>query len=265
MINKNQVAQRFGKMSANYEKYAKVQKHMAYTLHHMASKTGTFKRILEIGCGTGIFTRLLAELYPQAKILATDISLGMLVTAQANLAEYSNITYAVEDGEALNTREHFDLIISNAAFQWFNDYQRALYGFYDRLNDGGHLLYATLGMKTFNELHSSFSAVSQKLCIKSKDKHGQTFVNAANLQEFADKAGFKYTSYKQEELKEYFSTVKEFLYSVKKIGANNASSSGESLVSRKLIFSMMRHYEQHFRDADKIYATYHVIYGAAQK
>jgi malonyl-CoA O-methyltransferase len=265
VICKEQVVRRFGKMSACYDDYARVQKQMAQSLQQLARNVGPFARILEIGCGTGFFTRLLATLYPQAQILATDISPGMLVAARSNLTNFGNIQYALEDGESLKTGETFDLIISNAAFQWFNDYTKAYSGFYNRLKPGGYLIYATFGQHTFCELHTSFAAARRLLQIQSDARHGQSFPQAGSLQRIMDSLGFTDGHHTEEEIKEYFPTVKDFLLSVKKIGANNASQNGNALVSRQLMFSMMRHYEENFRAQDKIYATYHVIYGMGRK
>ncbi len=77
--------------------------------------------ILEIGCGTGNYTQILAEKYPQAQILATDISAEMLAITKHKLAAYPNISYQLADGEKIELGGRFDLITSNAVFQWFAD------------------------------------------------------------------------------------------------------------------------------------------------
>lgn len=264
MMNKQQVCRHFGRMSKSYNNYAVVQKKMAHSLQLLAKETGTFHRILEIGCGTGFFTKLLAELYPHAHIIATDISPDMLNTARNNLSAFTNISYELEDGENLQLSGQFDLIISNAAFQWFHDYHQAFRQFYNRLQPGGYLLYATLGSDTFYELRASFKAARQSLGIQSSVHHGPAFIAMNTLADIGQQLGFDSKHY-EEFHKEYFPTAKEFLTSVKKIGANNASHSKHMIVSRSLMFSMMNYYEQHFRQDEQIYATYHAIYGCEQR
>ncbi len=264
MINKKQVCRHFGKMSKSYNDYAIVQKKMAHSLQELSKKTGNFKRILEIGCGTGFFTQLLAETYPHAHIVATDISPDMLRVAQNTLSSFSNISYEVQDGENLQLAGKFDLIISNAAFQWFQDYQQAFQHFYHLLQPGGYLLYATLGHDTFCELKTSFHAAHQALHITSPLHHGPTFISIDQLVKISQKIGF-HTKHYEEFHKEYFSTTKDFLTSVKKIGANNAAHSTNMVINRNLIFSMIQYYEQHFTLQDQIYATYHTIYGCEQR
>lgn len=265
MISKEQVIRRFGKMSHSYDEYANIQKNMAVTLHHLAKTTGNFTNILEIGCGTGFFTRLIASLYPQARILATDISPGMLTAAKANLRDFNHIRYALEDGENLQTCETFDLIISNAAFQWFNDYTKAYRGFLDHLLPGGHLIYATFGQNTFRELHASFQAAHEISGIRSSARHGQSFASSSALHTLMTDLSYKTVTHTEEYFREFFPTVKDFLASIKKIGANNASHRGNPTVNRQLMFSMMRFYEQNYQEHGQIYATYHVIYGCGKK
>lgn len=265
MINKNLVARHFGVMSRNYEEHARVQKNMAATLQQQAKAAGNFTRILEIGCGTGYLTRLIAHLYPQADILATDIAPGMLKTAKANLADCKNVSYAVEDGESLRTAETFDLIISNAAFQWFNDHTKAFEGFLARLRPGGCLLYTTFGPETFRELHASFHTARQTLTLQDSTRHGLSFAPAAMLESFMTGVGYESTVHREEHVREYFPSVKEFLAGIKKIGANNAGYHGSFAVNRRLIFSMMRCYEESYCENSQIYATYHVIYGFGRK
>lgn len=265
MINKQQVCRHFGKMSSTYNEYAIVQKKMAESLAQLAAKTGASpRRILEIGCGTGFFTQKLAELYPESQIIATDISPDMLHTAKINLTNFTNITYQLEDGENLQLSGQFDLIISNAAFQWFHDYQQAFQQFYNRLQPGGYLLYATFGSDTFSELHRSFEAAHHSLDIQDPHHHGPTFISRPALAEISHQLGFV-SQHHEGFFKEYFPTVKDFLISVKKIGANNASHGQNIKVNRKLIFAMMSYYEQHFTNNEQIYATYHAIYGSQQR
>ena len=265
MINKTQVCRHFGKMATSYNDYAVVQKKMAHSLEQLAQKiTTTPQRILEIGCGTGFFTQKLAQLYPNAHIIATDISADMLAVAKSNLSNFTTISYELQDGENLTLTGQFDLIISNAAFQWFHDYEQAFQQFYHRLQPGGYLLYATFGNDTFSELHTSFEIARQSLKINSPVHHGPAFISMPALKVIAQRLGFTST-YHEDFHKEYFPTVKDFLTSVKKVGANNASHSKNMVINRKLLFSMMNYYQENFALKKEIFATYHAIYGCEQR
>ena len=68
-------------------------KGMAFCMQEIARRTGPGIRILEVGMGTGHFTRWLAEVAaPGTEIYAFDCSWPMLQTAQANLQGISSVT-----------------------------------------------------------------------------------------------------------------------------------------------------------------------------
>jgi SAM-dependent methyltransferase len=68
-------------------------KGMAFCMQEIARRTGAGTRILEVGLGTGHFTRWLAEVTaPGTEIYAFDCSWPILQTAQANLSGIPGIT-----------------------------------------------------------------------------------------------------------------------------------------------------------------------------
>lgn len=67
--------------------------------------------VLEVGCGTGLFTKRLAERFPHARITATDAFIPMLAIAKERLSRYPNITLAQYDAETVgNFTDRFDIV-----------------------------------------------------------------------------------------------------------------------------------------------------------
>ena len=67
--------------------------------------------ILEVGCGTGLFTKLLAEYFPRARITASDAFAPMLDIAGKRLSALSNIALVQYDAETDGAfAEPFDFI-----------------------------------------------------------------------------------------------------------------------------------------------------------
>jgi malonyl-CoA O-methyltransferase len=128
-----------------YDSAAFVQIEVARRLAKRLS--GNPKRILEIGCGTGLLSELLLARFPNAELVLTDISPNMLAQAQARLGQ--GATYRLMDGQWPETPEKFDLIASSLAFQWFDDLPGALARLGGLLAPGGVLAFATLGAKSF--------------------------------------------------------------------------------------------------------------------
>ncbi|HEY3415444.1 MAG TPA: methyltransferase domain-containing protein [Armatimonadota bacterium] len=112
--------------------------------------------ILEPGCGTGLYTRLLLDAFPAATILGVDISAAMLASAREHSAD-PRARFLHQDAEELTTG-HYDLITANAAFQWFVHLPRTLARLTGMLNEGGMLSFSFFGPGTFRELDEALQA-----------------------------------------------------------------------------------------------------------
>ncbi|MDP9974016.1 trans-aconitate 2-methyltransferase [Variovorax paradoxus] len=94
-------------------------------------------RVVDLGCGPGNSTELLANRFPAAKVVGTDNSEAMLASARERLPqacfELSDIaTWAPQD-EAPN------IIYANAALQWVPDHERLIPRLFAALAPGGVL------------------------------------------------------------------------------------------------------------------------------
>lgn len=69
------------------------------------------QRFLEVACGTGRMTRFMALTFPQAKIIATDVSRPYLKVARNKLKEFSSIDFLQADAQHLSFKDgSFDLV-----------------------------------------------------------------------------------------------------------------------------------------------------------
>ncbi|MHB8124974.1 MAG: malonyl-ACP O-methyltransferase BioC [Desulfitobacteriaceae bacterium] len=277
-INKAQVQKNFGKYAVTYDQYAVVQKEMARELLDKIRRTGRyFQNILEIGCGTGFLTELLANEYPEARITATDIAPEMIVVAKEKLAVFSNIKYLVADGENLLMLEDvtfdklsFDLIVSNVVFQWFTDYTAAFRQFHSYLEPGGYLIFSTLGAGTFKELYVCLKErqQGQSPCepVNQKMKKREPFIENKYLQKVMINSGFQHMGIEGTTKQEYFDSCRDFLKAIKMIGAHNYLT--EELAVKGLgsgIFSLIKNYDAMFLGELGVPATYQCLYGWGQR
>lgn len=82
----------------------------SYVRRHLPERS---ENALEIGCGTGEFTRLLAT--RAGSVLAIDLSPQMIRLARQQSADYPNIEYVTGDVMRLSLPvEHYDCIVSLA-------------------------------------------------------------------------------------------------------------------------------------------------------
>jgi malonyl-CoA O-methyltransferase len=225
-------------------------------------------RILDIGCGTGYLTKQLADLFPSSKITAIDIAPGMIDIVKSEINR-DNIDYICADIEEFEFTANYDLIISNATFQWLNHPEKTLKKLYKALNPNSVLCFSTFGEDTFRELYESFEISGKTLGIDIKPNLGQSFysLNALknlcvnSLKENTNK--FLISCFQNNEY-EYFDYARDFLSSVKRIGANNCNKHMQ-YKSRTLLNEMIKTYDTRFRQGNKVIATYHCIYYLIEK
>lgn len=110
-----------------------------------AAGIGERDRVLDIGCGTGYFTRLAARRASRGRVLGVDISAPMLARAQAAAAEEGIANASFEQGDA---QVHpfpaatFDLAVSRGGVMFFNDHVAAFTNVCRALRPGGKLVFA---------------------------------------------------------------------------------------------------------------------------
>ncbi len=143
------IARSFSKAADRYNLYATLQNTCA---HDMISACHKLKirprRILDLGAGTGILTRLLQEQFPQADILAVDLSYQMLLAHQHGhrvLADAAHLPII---------KNSMDLITANLCWQWLQSPVEALLKTQQYLQTGGYLVINTLldgSLRTWHE------------------------------------------------------------------------------------------------------------------
>ena len=277
-MDKERVRRNFDRHAGQYDQYAVVQRWMAERLLAYVSdwaKGRSVPRILEIGCGTGIVTAELIRLFPQAHITALDLSERMVEETRKRLGEdASNVTFIVADAEEwacahmlqeqkahLSQKFTYDVIVSSAVFQWFNEPQRTCQSLQQLLRSHGLFAFATFAGDTFHELHQSFAAAELQLGLPMRP-HGQSYPDESDWREFFGQQGS--FQWHQQQCRLTYPDVLTFMHSVKRVGASNAVMQADQAGSgRALLQAMSAHYERHFaaNSGEGIQVTYDVGYG----
>ncbi|MDO8442829.1 MAG: malonyl-ACP O-methyltransferase BioC [bacterium] len=265
-INKNKVIMNFSRHALRYDTYAIVQKEMALEfINIIKEKKEPFVNILEIGAGTGFLTKLLCEKFPHSSILATDISEAMLTVARRNLSIYPNVMFKQLDGENLNcNKEEFDLIVSNAVIQWFNNYENTFTSYLKALKQGGYMMSSTFGEGTFQELRFSLQIALQNLGIVSSTFPGQDLLNKDKLRDYLIFCGFSQVKITEDYRLMKYNTVTQLFESIKNTGAGNATGN-RVFHNAKLTSELIRCYGSLFRKDGQIPTTYHKLFAEGRK
>jgi ubiquinone/menaquinone biosynthesis C-methylase UbiE len=109
-------------------------------------------RVLELGCGTGIFTAYLAaEMQRGGSVLATDIAEQMIAVARKKNIGGESVAIKLQeaDGSSLPLEDNsFDLAVSALALFGFPDVPKALREWQRVVKPGGSLAFSSFSTKT---------------------------------------------------------------------------------------------------------------------
>ena len=98
--------------------------------------------IIEVGCGTGLFTEHIAQLLPSATITATDAFPAMLEQARPRLERYGNIRLQQYDAEeSLKSAEGFDAVIGCDIIHHIDEPVKAMAAWRNAVRPGGRMVF----------------------------------------------------------------------------------------------------------------------------
>ena len=156
-----EIAARFGARAESYEQHAGLQRAVADRLARLLPDLKR-PRVLELGCGTGLFSRHLVKRYPEGRFILTDAAPAMIAECRRNLTKLgaSRISYEVMDAGEAGGHAELDLIAASMTLHWLADPNAALERLRRLLAPQGVLLYATLGPESFAEWRKVLAAES---------------------------------------------------------------------------------------------------------
>lgn len=137
-------------------------------------------RVLELGCGTGSMWQGRDDLIEKCtELVLTDLSAGMLATAQSNIGNHSNVSYGIVDAQSIPyENETFDIVIANMMLYHVPNIDQALSEVHRVLKKGGCFYCATYGEHgIMHYLTKVFSAYG----VKDETNKAFTMQNGRNV------------------------------------------------------------------------------------
>jgi len=149
-MNKLNIAAAFSAAANTYDQAAFIEQEIGQRLMQRLEYIKLNpKYILDLGCGTGYFTRQLQSRYPSATIIGLDIAFGMVKFASNS----TQLQYCCADAEQLPFFDlQFDLIFSNCCLPSIDNFELLFSELNRVLNIDGLLLATTFGPDTLQEL-----------------------------------------------------------------------------------------------------------------
>lgn len=254
--DKRQVAASFSRAAASYDSVAELQRAVGAHLLGLLPQGAAPHCWIDLGSGTGHFSRQLQQRYPQALGLAVDIAEGMLRHArEAGGAAF----HVAGDAERLPLRDGCaQLMFSSLAVQWCADFRAVLGEALRVLQPGGVLAFTSLCVGTLHELRASWEAVDGLV-------HVNRFRRLEDYQRLCAESGLDVLGLHAQPHVLHYPDVRSLTHELKALGAHNLNPGRPTgLTGRQRMQGLLQAYEQ-FRQPQGLPATYQVVYGVLHK
>jgi len=150
-------------------------------------------RALDVATGTGVAAEAAAEIVgPSGHVVAADISVPILDQARIRLCGRANVSFAIEDGQALTFPEgRFDTVLCSMGLMLFPDPAQGLSEFRRVLRKGGRAAVSVGTTPERSFVARISAAIARHVPSKAKDStRFFTLGNANRLQALFEAAGF---------------------------------------------------------------------------
>jgi malonyl-CoA O-methyltransferase len=258
LINKRLARRAFEKAADTYDEAAVLQNEIGDRLMERLDYIRQQpRRILDLGAGTGMFTRALMKRYRKADVVALDIAKPMLHCVKQRAGWLRKPGCVCGDSESLPFNDDsFDFIFSNLMLQWCTDLEATFVELRRVLSPGGLLMFTTFGPDTLMELRASWEAVDGYT-------HVNSFIDLHDVGDSLLHAKWAEPVMDSERITVTYRELRGLMQDLKHIGAHNVTSGRpRGLTGKRHLQQLIEAYEP-FREDGVLPASYEVVYGHA--
>ena len=197
------VRQRFSSAASSYEEGAAIQTRAAERLLELMP--ARVDRVLEIGCGTGLLTRLLLQRYPEAELDVLDLSPRMVAEARRRTGPSPRLHWYFTDATSFFSPAPYPLIVSNCALHWIYPLEAGLRRLLSLLTAEGRLVFSIMLEGTLAELREA------RLLAAPDKPPALRLPTLAEVRSGVESAGGQVEVLREETLREEHPSAEEFL------------------------------------------------------
>ncbi|MDE6732192.1 MAG: methyltransferase domain-containing protein [Oscillospiraceae bacterium] len=144
----------------NSEQYLKFKAQRTQPAIDLAARLeGSPREIIDLGCGPGNSTRVLKNRFPNARIIGADASENMLEKARLDNPDLEFLLLDL-NGDLSASNGKFDVVFSNACFQWVENHRELLPRVFGLLKPNGALA-AQIPMNFDEPIHKIITSISE--------------------------------------------------------------------------------------------------------
>lgn len=257
----NEISKAFGKHASEYELAAKVQHEIGTRLFERLSYLKIApQRILDLGCGTGTFSRELALLYPKAQIIGLDLTQAMLIQSRKKQGWRRKWSLVRADMLYMPFATGlFDLVFANQVIHWGNPMAQVFREINRVMNVNGCFMFTTLGPDTFKEIRQAWSRTNDFA-------HTNVFIDMHDIGDTLMAERFLEPVMDMELLSVHYESLAKLIKSLQAQGVKNINSQrNPGLTGKNAWQQFEKNYSELTTEQGKYPLTYEVLYGHAWK
>ncbi len=259
-MDKQLIAERFARARNTYAREARVQQQVAVKMMRMLTDSllsescppkefsACFPHIVEFGCGTGSYSRLIIQTLQPETLLLNDLCREMEECLN-ELCRIPGVSFRPGDAEELDFPAHTNLITSCSTLQWFANPSSFFARCHRSLTENGLLAFSTFG--------------TENMCqIRQLTGHGLSYLTIEQLQSLLSPE-FDILHAEEEVISLSFETPLHVLKHLKETGVTGTE---KKIWTRSRLQHFCNEYTRLFSETEGfVTLTYHPIYIIARK
>jgi malonyl-CoA O-methyltransferase len=254
---RSKISENFSSSTEYYHHNAGLQKRVAERLANALEPwryTIVDGPILEIGAGTGFFTKHLTKLFTNERLIVSDISNQMIERCRVEVGKDKGISYRRLDAENFEFQKmKYALIAGNFVAQWFTYPGQTLLKMVEALKPGGLLLVSFPGSKSFSNWKSYCLDLGLPFTGNKLPDVEQVVIELST--------GPVQVDFYEDTMTDRFDSVFEFFKHMKSKGA------GTNMTGKKLTFKQLKLLNEYWleKEQGKVEVHYHTAFIAAKR
>tara|TARA_A100001015_G_C14990498_1_gene713684 strand:+ start:679 stop:1473 length:795 start_codon:yes stop_codon:yes gene_type:complete len=229
---KEKIKLSFDKGSIKYDNFSSIQNMVGDLMINILKETYpnlkskiSFKKVLELGSGTGEFSKKVLDLFDIKLFHLIDISPEMIKKSKSKLPS-KNIKFSINDFDYYQNFESQNFILSNMSLHWSSDIIKLIKKILSKLGKNSIFFFSVPD-------HSSFKVINNIFFKNEKNKVLNGLPEKKKILNIFDEKNFD-TKFKTFNLQKKYKDPLSFLKELKQIGANTKISD-VSLKNKKKI------------------------------
>ena len=234
------MADRFSRAAGTYDRYAEHHRLIAVELLEMIQSIEC-RRVLELGCGTGILSSGMRRLFPKSQMVLTDSAPGMVSECRNRVNPSSLVRHTIWDFERAECSSIYDLIVSSCALQWLTDPVAFGVKLFNMVSPGGFTVHAIPVKGMLREFEDSFYLTGGQW-------PSLRYISSRRWDSILHNSGFTVIESSTKTFSVKYSSPTDALRAVRGIGATLSGHDGVPKLRPGFLRSALNFYGETYRD-----------------